>query len=62
MTVLLALEGSASKIAAALRQGVPPVIARIERDRCCVDPRTVLRGEDEDLLDAIEAAVRSLTA
>jgi L-seryl-tRNA(Ser) seleniumtransferase len=61
-TVLLALEGPASKIAAALRRGVPPVIARIEKDRCCIDPRTVLRGEDEELLDAIEAAVRSITA
>jgi len=61
-TVLLALEGPASKIAAALRRGVPPVIARIENDRCCIDPRTVLKGEDEELLDAIEAAVRSITA
>jgi len=61
-TVLLSLHGPASKIAAALRQGVPPVIARIEGDRCCIDPRTVLRGEDEELLDAIEAAVRSITA
>ncbi len=59
-TVLLCLEGPASKIAAALRRGVPPVIARIERDRCCIDPRTVLKGEDEELLDAIEAAVRSI--
>ncbi len=61
-TVLLALEGPASRIAAALRQGVPPVIARIENDRCCIDPRTVLKGEDEELLDAIEAAVRSIAA
>jgi len=61
-TVLLALEGPASKIAAVLRRGVPPVIARIENDRCCIDPRTVLKGEDEELLDAIEAAVRSITA
>ncbi len=61
-TVLLALEGPASRIAAALRHGVPPVVARIENDRCCIDPRTILKGEDEELLDAIEAAVRSIAA
>jgi L-seryl-tRNA(Ser) seleniumtransferase len=59
-TVLMALPGSASKVAGALRNGVPPVIARIEGGACCIDPRTVLKGEDEELLDAIEAAVRSL--
>jgi L-seryl-tRNA(Ser) seleniumtransferase len=56
-TVLLAIEGSASRLAAALRGGAPPVIARIEKDACCLDPRTVLRGEDETLVDAVEAAV-----
>jgi hypothetical protein len=35
------------------------VIARVEAGRCCVDPRTVLRGEDETLIDCLEAAVRS---
>jgi L-seryl-tRNA(Ser) seleniumtransferase len=55
-TVLLALEGRPSRLAAALRAGEPPVLARIEGGRCCIDPRTVLRGEDETLLDCIEAA------
>jgi L-seryl-tRNA(Ser) seleniumtransferase len=59
-TVLVALEGPASRLAAALRRGDPPVIARIEKDACCLDPRTVLRGEDETLIDAVEAAARSL--
>lgn len=59
-TKLLALAGPASRIAAALRSGEPPVITRIEKDVCCLDPRTVLRGEDETLVDAVEAAVRSL--
>jgi len=36
------------------------VIARIEADQCCIDPRTVLRGEDETLVDCLEAAVISL--
>lgn len=60
-TVLLALEGPASKLSDALRRGSPPVISRIEHDACCIDPRTVLRGEDETLLDALEAATKSLT-
>jgi L-seryl-tRNA(Ser) seleniumtransferase len=59
-TMLVALEGPASRLAAALRRGDPPVIARIENDACCLDPRTVLRGEDETLIDAVEVAARSL--
>jgi L-seryl-tRNA(Ser) seleniumtransferase len=58
-TVLLALDGPASRLVRALRAGQPPVIARVEAGRCCVDPRTVLRGEDETLIDCLEAAVRS---
>ena len=59
-TMLVALEGPASRLATALRRGDPPVIARIENDACCLDPRTVLRGEDETLIDAVEVAARSL--
>lgn len=59
-TYLLALEGPASRLARSLQDGDPPVIARIERDRCCLDPRTVLRSEDESLLDAIAAALGRL--
>jgi L-seryl-tRNA(Ser) seleniumtransferase len=59
-TVLLELPGPASRLAAALRRGEPPVLARIEADRCCVDLRTVLRGQDDQLQDAVEAAVLSL--
>jgi len=59
-TVLVALDGPSSRLAAALRRGDPPVIARIENDACCLDPRTVLRGEDETLIDAVEVAARSL--
>jgi L-seryl-tRNA(Ser) seleniumtransferase len=57
-TVLLSLAGPASRLAAALRHGEPPVIARIEKDACCLDPRTVLKGEDETLIDAVEVAYR----
>ena len=56
-TVLLALDGRASRLAAALRRGAPPVLARVEGNRCCIDLRTVLPGEDDALQDAIEAAV-----
>jgi L-seryl-tRNA(Ser) seleniumtransferase len=59
-TVLLALQAPASRLSAALRHGRPPVIARIEDGACCLDPRTVLKGEDEELIDAVEAAVKSL--
>lgn len=59
-TTLIALEGPASRLAAALRRGEPAVIARIDDDACCLDPRTVLRGEDETLIDAVEVAARSL--
>src|SRR5207237_98547 len=59
-TVLLAIAGPAARLSTALRKGNPPVIARIEKDECCLDPRTVLRGEDETLLDAVEAAFATL--
>ena len=56
-TVLLALPGPASRLARALRQGEPPVVGRIEAGACCLDPRTVLPGQDEDLLKAVAAAL-----
>ena len=59
-TVLVALRGPASRLLTALRRGDPPVIARIEKDACCIDPRTVLRGEDETLIDAVEVAVKGI--
>jgi len=59
-TMLIALSGPASRLATALRRGDPPVLARIEKDACCLDPRTVLRGEDEQLIDAVEAAVKAI--
>jgi L-seryl-tRNA(Ser) seleniumtransferase len=59
-TVLLSLSGPASRLTAALRHGEPPVIARIEKDACCLDPRTVLKGEDETLIDAVEVAYRGV--
>jgi len=59
-TMLLAIAGPASRLSTALRLGDPPVIARIEKDECCLDPRTILKGEDETLIDAVEAAAMTL--
>ena len=56
-TTLVALPGPASRLLRALREGDPPVLARIEADHCCLDPRTVLPGEDERLFEAAEQAL-----
>lgn len=41
-----------------LRAGRMPVVARIAEGRVLFDPRTVLRGQDAALLDAIKQALR----
>jgi L-seryl-tRNA(Ser) seleniumtransferase len=46
------------RIAAALRAGDPPVVARIHDDRVVLDVRTVGPGEDDDLVRAVRDAVR----
>ncbi|HLJ81279.1 MAG TPA: L-seryl-tRNA(Sec) selenium transferase [Ktedonobacterales bacterium] len=43
-------------LAARLRAGHPPVVARVLRDRLLLDPRTVLPDQDALLLDALRAA------
>ncbi len=47
---------SPDDMAARLRRGTPPVVARIEADRLLFDPRTVLPEQDDALLAAITAA------
>lgn len=42
-----------------LRQGEPPIIARIEDGRLLLDPRTVLPGQEQVLLAAIQRVVNS---
>jgi L-seryl-tRNA(Ser) seleniumtransferase len=49
-TWLLALPGDAVKLERSLRAGSPPVIARIENDRLVLDLRTVLEGEEPELV------------
>jgi len=59
-TTLLSITGpkaSASGLVARLRRGATPVIARIEAGQVVLDPRTVLPGEDDALLEAVRAAV-----
>jgi L-seryl-tRNA(Ser) seleniumtransferase len=46
---------SATRLAAMLRQGAPPVIARVEDDRLVLDLRTVLPRQDMQLAAVFEA-------
>jgi L-seryl-tRNA(Ser) seleniumtransferase len=49
MLIVLPFE-DAQGAAAALRHGVPPVIARVEDDRVVLDLRTVLPGQEQNLV------------
>jgi len=56
--VSLAAAGrKAEDLAVALRTGSPPVFARIHEARLCLDPRTLLPGEDEEVVAAFSAAL-----
>ena len=57
-SVALALSvPSPDALAARLRTGAPPVVARIEADRLLFDPRTILPEQDDALLAALVAQV-----
>jgi L-seryl-tRNA(Ser) seleniumtransferase len=57
-TRLVALEvDSPDRLAAELRANDPPIIARIEKDLLCLDPRTVLPDQEHSLIDAIVACM-----
>jgi len=58
-TWLLALPGDAVPHERALRAGDPPVIARVQEDRLVVDLRTVLAGEEPDLLGVLASRAPS---
>ena len=44
-------------MAARLREGTPPVVARVAQDRVWIDMRTVLPDEDALLRDALLGAL-----
>jgi L-seryl-tRNA(Ser) seleniumtransferase len=50
---------SPDSVAGLLREGEPAVVGRIEAGQLILDPRTVLPGEEQDLLSAVERAVHS---
>jgi L-seryl-tRNA(Ser) seleniumtransferase len=59
-TKLVAIAGDGgyvSDLARRLRQGDPPVIARIERDAFLLDPRTVTARQDSAVVQAVKAAL-----
>ena len=45
-----------------LRKNDPPVVARIERDLLCLDPRTVLPEQEPTLIAAVLACLQELGA
>ncbi len=49
---------TAATLASSLRGGDPAVVVRIERGRVLLDPRTVLPGEDEHVIEALTRALR----
>ena len=52
----------AARLAEALRQGQPPIVARVLRDQTLFDLRTVAPAEEDALYDAIIAAWRATSA
>lgn len=59
-TRLVALQiPSPDQLAHRLRTGEPPVVGRIEGGRLLLDPRTVLFGEEHELVSGLELAVQS---
>ena len=59
-TKLVSIAGEGARLtdlARRLRVGVPPVVARVERNTLLLDPRTVQPDEDGSLLMALKAAL-----
>jgi L-seryl-tRNA(Ser) seleniumtransferase len=52
-TVVAVAHASPDALLAALRRQPMPVIARIEDDRVCLDPRTIAEAEDQTVVDAV---------
>ena len=59
-TFLVAIEPrerSAAAVERRLRAGDPPVLARVEKERLLVDPRTVFADQEDALAKALQAAL-----
>ncbi len=57
-TVRLTVDGlTAGALAKRLRRQRPPVIARLAEDRLVLDPRTMLPGDTENLIEALRQAI-----
>ncbi len=51
------LPGGGDGLASRLRRGNPPIVARIEKDRLVLDPRTVPPQEDRAVLEGVKKAL-----
>ncbi len=64
-TTVIALtppSGNAEELLSALRQADPPVFGRISENRVLLDPRTILPGEERELVRCVQWAVRQASA
>lgn len=52
------LRMSAGELARALRQGSPSIFTRIRQDAVLIDPRTLLGGEDDEIVAALTALLQ----
>ena len=50
---------SAERLAAQLRAADPPVFARIQDDAVLLDPRTLLPGEEDELVAVLSAVLQA---
>jgi L-seryl-tRNA(Ser) seleniumtransferase len=48
-------EAAVQRLARSLRLGTPPIITRVERNALLLDPRTVLPGQEQVLLQRVRA-------
>ncbi|MDP6931653.1 MAG: L-seryl-tRNA(Sec) selenium transferase [Myxococcota bacterium] len=51
--VVVVRDGDPDALAARLREGKPPILARVARDALVLDPRTLLRGEEQEVIDRL---------
>jgi L-seryl-tRNA(Ser) seleniumtransferase len=57
LLVITPARGTAADLLRRLREHEPPVIGRIDQERVLLDPRAVLAGEDDHVIDAVARAV-----